>query len=120
MATACLARGAAGALCEGYVRDLPEVRLLGYPLFGCGTVPYDLDGRLEVVAHGEAVEIDGVRVEPGALVVADEDGVVVVPIDVEEAVVAAAQEKAAKESEFRAAVTAGMPPSKAYERYGVL
>lgn len=105
MATACLARAAAGALCEGYVRDLAEVRLLGFPLFGCGTVPYDLDGRLEVVAHGEPVEIDGV---------------VVVPIDVEEAVVAAAHEKAAKESEFRNAVAAGMLPSEAYERFGVL
>ena len=120
MATACLARAAAGALCEGYVRDLAEVRLLGFPLFGCGTVPYDLDGRLEVVAHGEPVEIDGVLVEPGALVVADEDGVVVVPIDVEEAVVAAAHEKAAKESEFRNAVATGMLPSEAYERFGVL
>ncbi len=69
MATACLARGAAGALCEGYVRDLPEVRGLGFALFGCGTVPYDLDGRLEVVGHGEPVEIDGVLVEPGALIV---------------------------------------------------
>ncbi len=45
---------------------------------------------------------------------------VVVPGDVEEAVVAAAREKAAKESEFRAAVAGGMPPSEAYERFGVL
>jgi 4-hydroxy-4-methyl-2-oxoglutarate aldolase len=120
MATACLARGAAGAVCEGYVRDLPEVRALGFPLFGCGTVPYDIDGRLEVVGHGEAVEIDGVTVEPGALIVADEDGLVVVPRDVEDEVVAAAREKAAKEIEFRAAVSAGLPPSEAYERFGVL
>jgi 4-hydroxy-4-methyl-2-oxoglutarate aldolase len=120
MATACLARGAAGALCEGYVRDLSEVRALGFPLFGCGTVPYDLDGRLEVVAHGQPVEVDGVLIEPGALIVADEDGVVVVPLEVEEAVVVAAREKAAKESEFRAAVAAGMLPSDAYERFGVL
>src|SRR6476620_10983213 len=49
MANACLARGAAGALCEGYVRDLAEVRGLGFPLFGCGTVPYDIEGRIEVI-----------------------------------------------------------------------
>jgi regulator of RNase E activity RraA len=120
MATACLARGATGAVCEGYVRDLPEVRALGFSLFGCGTVPYDLDGRLEVVGHGEPVEVDGVLIEPGALIVADEDGVVVVPCEVEEAVFVAAREKAAKESEFRAAVAAGMLPSEAYERFGVL
>jgi 4-hydroxy-4-methyl-2-oxoglutarate aldolase len=120
MATACLARGAAGAVCEGFVRDLPEVRALGFALFGCGTVPYDMDGRLEVVGHGRPVEIDGVLVEPGALLVADEDGVVVVPPEVEAAVVAAAADKAARESEFRAAVAGGMAPSVAYERFGVL
>ncbi len=120
MATACLACGAAGAICDGYVRDLAEVRALGLPLFACGTVPYDMDGRLEVVGHGTAVEIDGVTIEPGALIVADEDGVVVVPPDVEEDVLAAAADKAARESEFKAAVAAGVLPSEAYDRFGVL
>lgn len=120
MATACQARGAAGAVCEGYVRDLPEVRALDFPVFGCGTVPYDMDGRLEVVGHGESIEIDGVRIEPGALIVADEDGVVVVPADVEDDVLAAAADKAAKEGGFRDAVRGGVPPSEAYERFGVL
>lgn len=120
MATACQARGAAGAVCEGYVRDLDDVRALGFPLFACGTVPYDLDGRLEVVGHGAAVEIDGVTIEPGALIVADEDGVVVVPPDVEEQVLDAAAAKSAKESAFRAAVASGMTPSEAYDRFGVL
>jgi regulator of RNase E activity RraA len=120
MATACLARGGAGAVCQGHVRDLPEVRALAFPLFGCGTVPYDLGGRLEVVGHGESVEVDGVLVEPGALVVGDEDGVVVVPPDVEAEVVAAAREKGVREDEFRAAVAAGTLPSQAYERFGVL
>jgi regulator of RNase E activity RraA len=120
MATACRARGSVGALCEGYVRDLAAVRALGFPLFGCGTVPYDVDGRLEVVGHGEPVEIDGVLVEPGALVVGDEDGVVVVPSDVEGEVVSAAREKGARESDFRDAVAGGMPPGEAYERFGVL
>jgi 4-hydroxy-4-methyl-2-oxoglutarate aldolase len=120
MATACLARGAVGAVCEGYVRDLAEVRALGFPLFGCGSVPYDLDGRLEVVGHGSAVEIDGVTVEPGALIVGDADGVVVVPPAVETEVLDAAADKAARESGFRAAVREGMAPSEAYDRFGVL
>jgi regulator of RNase E activity RraA len=120
MATACLARGAVGAVCEGFVRDLAEVRALGFPLFACGTVPYDMDGRLEVVGHGRAVEVDGVTIEPGALIVADEDGVVVVPPDVEADVLAAVADKAARESGFRAAVAAGLSPSEAYDRFGVL
>jgi 4-hydroxy-4-methyl-2-oxoglutarate aldolase len=120
MATACLARGAAGAVCEGFVRDLDDVRALGFPLFACGTVPYDMDGRLEVVGHDRPVEIDGVTIEPGVLIVADEDGVVVVPHDVEEEVLAAAADKAAKESGFKEAVASGLSPSEAYERFGVL
>jgi regulator of RNase E activity RraA len=120
MATACLARGAVGAVCEGFVRDLAEVRALGFTLFACGTVPYDMDGRLEVVGHGRAVEVDGVTIEPGALIVADEDGVVVVPPDVEADVLAAVADKAARESGFRAAVAAGLSPSEAYDRFGVL
>ena len=120
MATACVARGAAGAICEGFVRDLVDVGALGFPLFGCGTVPYDMDGRLEVVDHGKTVEIDGVTIEPGALIVGDEDGVVVVPPDVEGDVLAAAYDKASKESEFRGAVASGMSPSEAYDRFGVL
>jgi regulator of RNase E activity RraA len=120
MATACLARGAVGAVCEGFVRDLAEVRALGFPLFACGTVPYDMDGRLEVVGHGRAVEVDGVTIEPGALIVADEDGVVVVPPDVEADVLAAVADKAARETGFRAAVAAGLSPSEAYDRFGVL
>jgi regulator of RNase E activity RraA len=120
MATACVARGAAGAVCEGYVRDLAAVRALGFALFACGTVPYDVDGRLEIVGHGEPVDVDGVRIEPGALVVGDEDGVVIVPADVEAEVLAAARAKAAKEAEFRAAVAEGMAPSEAYARFRVL
>ena len=120
MATACLARGAAGAVCEGYVRDLAAVRALAFSLFACGTVPYDVDGRLEVVGYGEPVEVDGVRVEPGDLVVGDEDGVVVVPASAEAEVVAAASAKAALEGEFRAAVAGGMPASEAYARFRVL
>jgi len=120
MATACLARGASGAIWEGFVRDLVDVRALGFPLFGCGTVPYDMDGRLEVVGHDRPIEIDGVTIDPGALIVGDEDGVVVVPPDVEAEALATAAEKASKESEFRAAVASGMSPSEAYERFGVL
>jgi regulator of RNase E activity RraA len=51
-------------------------------------------------------------------VVGDDDGVVVVPKAIAESVLAEAEEKAATESEIRAAVRDGMPPLEAYERYG--
>ena len=50
--------------------------------------------------------------------VGDDDGVVVVPSTIAESVLVEAEEKAATESEIRAAVRDGMPPLEAYERYG--
>jgi len=59
-----------------------------------------------------------VTIEPGDWIVADDDGVVVVPQAIAEAVLTEAEEKAATESEIRAAVRDGMPPLEAYDRFG--
>jgi 4-hydroxy-4-methyl-2-oxoglutarate aldolase len=120
LSTACAARGAAGAVCAGFVRDAPAIRALGFPVFAAGTVPYDIHGRFEVATHGEPITVDGVDVRRGDLVVADDDGVAIVPAELEEDVVAAALAKAADEGRFRGAVAAGMLPSEAYERFRVL
>jgi regulator of RNase E activity RraA len=120
LSTVAMRRGAVGALCDGYVRDTGLVRRLGFPVFSHGSVPLDIHGRLEVVGHGEPLEIDEVVIHRGDLVVADDDGVVVVPADVEEAAIARALEKAAAEDGFRAAVSDGMLPSQAWEIHRVL
>jgi 4-hydroxy-4-methyl-2-oxoglutarate aldolase len=64
------------------------------------------------------VTIGQVRVEPGDWIVGDDDGVVVVPHALAEDVLVEAEQKAATESEIRAAVREGMLPLDAYERYG--
>jgi regulator of RNase E activity RraA len=71
-----------------------------------------------VLADQVPIEIAGVRVEPGDWIVGDDDGVVVVPRAVAEETLVEAERKAATESEIRAAVREGMPPLKAYERFG--
>ena len=58
------------------------------------------------------------RVEPGDWVVADHDGIVVVPAAVAEEVLAEAEAKVSTENEIRAAVREGILPLEAYERYG--
>jgi 4-hydroxy-4-methyl-2-oxoglutarate aldolase len=120
--TACLARGAVGAITDGLARDLVALRQLGdgFPVFARGTVPYDIHLRYEIVEHGSPVWIDGVEIAPGALLVADADGVVVVPPAAEEEVLRLVAAKAEGEDLFRAAVREGMAPSAAFERYGVL
>lgn len=120
LSTACLASGGAGVVCDGFVRDTAAVRALGFPCFSRGTVPADIDGRFEVVSHGNPLVIDDVTIRRGDLIVADVDGVVVVPSELHEPVVAAVLEKAASESMFRQAVVDGMKPSEAFARFGVL
>src|SRR5207244_4022507 len=65
LSTIALARGAAGAICDGYVRDASVIRSLGFPVFAHGTMPLDINGRLEVTGHGAPVEIDGVTIAAG-------------------------------------------------------
>jgi regulator of RNase E activity RraA len=120
LSTASIARGAAGAVCDGFVRDVALVRRSGFAVFARGAVPYDINGRLEVTAFGDPLALGGVTVTTGDLVVGDDDGVVVVPEAVRDEVLARAREKAARESGFRKAVRRGMLPSAAYERFGVL
>jgi regulator of RNase E activity RraA len=79
MGTAMAARGYAGAIIDGGVRDVAYLRKIGFPVFATGIVPstsvhhYRFDGsQIPVVCNG-------VTVNPGDIVVADSDGVVVVP-----------------------------------------
>jgi 4-hydroxy-4-methyl-2-oxoglutarate aldolase len=117
---ACSARGASGAVTDGLVRDAAAVRPLGFPVFARGTIPSDINGRLEVTGVAERAVIDGVEVERGCLLVGDDDGVVAVPPDLEDEVVEAALAKARAEDRFREAVAAGELPSVAYRRHRVL
>ncbi|WP_350350876.1 RraA family protein [Microbacterium sp. A8/3-1] len=120
LSTACQVRGAAGAITDGLVRDTRQVRGLGFPVISAGTIPYDSMGRHEIVALRVSCVIDGVRIEPGDLLIGDCDGVVVVPERLVEATIAAAQEKRAGEVAFRTAVADGMPASEAFATFGVL
>ena len=120
LSTIAIARHAAGAVCDGYIRDASRIRRLGFPVYARGTAPLDIHGRFEVVAHGAPLVIEGVTVERGDLIVADDDGVVVVPQDVEAEALASATAKANAEDGFRADVAAGMPPSHAWAKHRVL
>ena len=66
------------------------------------------------------VQIDGVRFAPGDLVVADTDGIVVVPSEVEHEAIRRAWEKVHAENRTRDAIRGGMKATAAYEKYGVL
>lgn len=120
VSTACQAKGVVGALTDGFIRDTRRIHRIGFPVVSRGTMPSDVNGRLEVVGHGMPIEMDGVRIGRGDLVVADADGVVIVPMRVADRIVAAALAKAERESGFRDAVAGGLSPSAAFAKFDVL
>jgi len=117
--TTLKARGVAGAVIDGGCRDVDFVLREDFPVYCRYTTPQDSTGRWRLVGHGDVeVEIGGVRVARGDWVVADRDGVVVIPSTLAEEVVSEAEAKAATESEIRLAVRRGQSPLEAYERFG--
>ena len=117
-ATSLLARGAAGVVLDGGCRDVEFIVDVGFPVFCRYTTPQDCVPRWELTATQVPLEIGGVRIEPGDWVVADADGVVVVPAKVADAVLEEAEAMVATENEIRQAVADGVLPLEAYERYG--
>ena len=112
-------RHANGTVIDGYHRDTRRVIEIGFPVFSRGAHPSDMLYHREIVAIDEPVHCGGVFVTPGDLVIADDDGVVVVPRDRIGEVVGEAARKAGLETEVRNALRAGASAAQAYEQYGV-
>lgn len=114
------ARGAAGAVIDGFHRDTVRILEQDWPVFSRGRFAQDAGVRASVVDYRVPLEIDGVRVNPGDLIVGDIDGVVVVPSAVENEVLELALAKATAENMVRQAIEGGMSSTTAFATYGVL
>jgi len=117
-ATSLKARGCAGAVINGGCRDIAYILKEDFPVFTDYRTPQDGPPRWELVAWDTTVTIGGVRIAPGDYVVADHDGVVVVPASIRDDVLEKAEVLAQTENKIREAVRAGMLPLEAYELYG--
>jgi 4-hydroxy-4-methyl-2-oxoglutarate aldolase len=120
LSTAARRSGCVGVIVDGAVRDVAKMRAMGFPVWALGTSIYDSKDRNRVIDVDVPVEIDGVTFSPGDLVVADVDGVVVVPRSVEEEVVRRAWEKVHAENVVRESIAGGMTAREAFKKYGVL
>jgi regulator of RNase E activity RraA len=120
LTTAARARGAAGCVTDGFVRDIRAIRALGFPVFHRGIAPLDSKGRGVVAAIDVPIRCAGVAIAPGDLVVGDADGVVVVPRAVEARAVARAFEKVASEDRTREELAAGAKLADVFAKHGVL
>jgi regulator of RNase E activity RraA len=120
LSTAARRSGCIGVIVDGAVRDISRMRQMQFPVWARGTSLYDSKDRNRVIDLDVPVEIDGVLFSPGDLVVADLDGVVVVPRGVEEEVVRRAWEKVHAENVVRQSIADGMTATEAFAKYGVL
>jgi 4-hydroxy-4-methyl-2-oxoglutarate aldolase len=116
--TSLKARGCAGAVIDGGCRDVQYILKEDFPVFARHTTPEDCVPRWRLVDYNAAVTIGGVRIAPGDYVVADLDGIVVVPGRVLDEMLDEAEAVVSTESDIRQAVREGVLPLDAYERYG--
>ena len=112
------ARGVGGTVIDGVCRDVARSLEFAYPVFARGNAMRTGKDRVTADALGVTVQIAGVRVEPGDLLLGDADGVVVVPRQREDEVLSAAAEIAVVEAQILAAVEAGMRLDEARRRHG--
>lgn len=111
-------RGVAGTVVHGVCRDTAEADDAGYPLYAAGRFMRTGKDRVQVEAVGGAVVLGGVRVSAGDLIVADRDGVVVVPAARAEEVLARAVVMRDVERRIVAAALEGVALAQARRQFG--
>jgi regulator of RNase E activity RraA len=105
---------------DGLVRDVRQIREMGFAVFHGGIGPLDTKGRARMVERDVRVECGGVSIESGDLVFGDVDGVVVVPQQAEDRVMALALAKVTGENHTRDALLAGESLASVFSRLGIL
>lgn len=120
LSTAARARGAAGCVTDGLVRDVARIRAMRFPVFHGGIGPLDTRNRAEMVEMDTAVTVAGTRIAPGDWILGDVDGVVVIPADRADQVFRAALQKIAAEDTTRQELEAGDTLRAVFARHGVL
>ncbi len=97
MGTTMYSRGYAGAVIDGGVRDVAQLKRIGFPVYAVGPVPSTSVGHYKFGGANIPMRCDGVEVHPGDIVTADADGVVVVPRAKADQILALAQQMDFKE-----------------------
>lgn len=112
------ARGVLGYVVDGGSRDTDLVLAQGFPVFCSFLTPSDIVQRWVPDRYGEPVTIGSVTIATGDYLLADRDGVVIIPRALAADVITRTEEVVATESEMRRALIGGMDPVEAYDRYG--
>lgn len=119
MTTAAIRRGAVGAIINGYVRDVAGIVALNFPVFAWGSYAADQKMRGRALAYRVPLRIGHVMVQPGDILYADEDGVVVIPRAIEQVIITDALNKVRAEKTLRHDLEAGLSAVEAFNKYGI-
>ena len=120
LTTTAKARGAVGAVLDGYTRDTPQVLEMNWPVFARACWAQDSSIRTSVCDFRCPIEIGQVTIHDGDLVFGDIDGVLIIPGEIHVQVLEKAMEKAAGEKLVRKAIEGGMSSTEAFATYGIL
>lgn len=121
MSSRAQALGAAGAIVDGFHRDTQGILARDFPVFSAGAYAQDQRSRGAVMDFRCALEFDnGTRVNSGDIVVADIDGVLVIPANAAPEIVAAALEKSSAEKQVQGMIEAGESTADIFERTGIM
>jgi 4-hydroxy-4-methyl-2-oxoglutarate aldolase len=111
-------KGLSGVIIDGASRDIDEARELGFPVYARGAVPMTARGRVMQESFNQEIQFAGVQCHPGDLVIADGSGVVIVPKEKEQEVVAAAEAIYQKEQEMADGIRKGYSGREMLEKLG--
>ncbi|MFN5540779.1 MAG: RraA family protein [Betaproteobacteria bacterium] len=111
-------KGVSGVVVDGAVRDVDACESFGFAVHARGTVPTTARGRIVQEAWNVPVRLGNAAVRSGDVIVADVNGVVVIPVEKLDAVLAAADEILAKEEAMLSALRAGESILEVDKRFG--
>jgi regulator of RNase E activity RraA len=112
------AKGVLGYVVDGGSRDTDLVLEQGFPVWCSFLTPSDIVERWIPDAYGAPIDIGGVTIATGDFLLADRDGVVIVPHAIAEEAVRRTEEVMSTESDMRRALVGGMDPVEAYNTFG--
>jgi len=117
-ANMAIREGASCVILNGKTRDSKEVKSIGFPVFSSGYTCQDVRKRATTESFNKTIYVNGVKVSPGDLVYGDNEGIVVIPRQIEEKVIKEACKRASNEKRILTDISAGVDVSSIMKNYG--
>ena len=111
-------QGRIGAVIDGVTRDVDDMQAMGFAVYGKGIIQQSIRNRCAFAGHGMQIQLAGVSVSAGDLLMADDNGVVVVPAARIQEILELAQSFAETEERVKDAIARGVDPVEAHQQVG--